>query len=510
MTSSLTAAADLPALLDRLETLYDQSVSNLRLALTRYARDGIRPDPEERRAGLFAYPALRIDYGPGTPPPTSRARLCPAQPARQLHDLASPARHCSALTWPSSSTISSATIPSASASTARRAKFPIRIVLDGADLALGSTAPAELSRWFPVVPSSPTSATRSPTARGSLPAARPARWPCSTGRGPISASPACAITPAPRPSISSASCCSPTMSATSTSSSAGRSTELRSRRTAASRRSQRPPAPPSNIGDTRRCRGADRRRRLAPPPDAGLSSDRADGDGITLVNIGVGPSNAKTICDHLAVLRPEAWLMIGHCGGLRPSQTIGDYVLAHAYLRDDHVLDEVLPPEIPLPAIAEVQKALFDAAAQVTGEDAGRLEAAPAHRHRRHHRRPQLGASLHLRRRFASTSARAVAIDMESATVAAQGYRFRVPYGTLLCVSDKPLHGETQAARPGQRLLRARDQPASAHRHRNPRPAPRRRRRPPQPQTPQLRRTAAALRRAPHVIPDLIRGPTSS
>lgn len=65
-----------------------------------------------------------------------------------------------------------------------------------------------------------------------------------------------------------------------------------------------------------------------------------DGTGITLVNIGVGPSNAKTICDHLAVLRPEAWLMIGHCGGLRPSQRIGDYVLAHAYLRDDHVLDE--------------------------------------------------------------------------------------------------------------------------------------------------------------------------
>src|SRR3546814_4989879 len=66
-----------------------------------------------------------------------------------------------------------------------------------------------------------------------------------------------------------------------------------------------------------------------------------DGGGITLVNIGVGPSNAKTICDHLAVLRPEAWLMIGHCGGLRPSQRIGDYVLAHAYLRDDHILDAV-------------------------------------------------------------------------------------------------------------------------------------------------------------------------
>ncbi|MUP44009.1 AMP nucleosidase, partial [Gramella aestuarii] len=58
----------------------------------------------------------------------------------------------------------------------------------------------------------------------------------------------------------------------------------------------------------------------------------ADGDGITLVNIGVGPSNAKNITDHLAVLRPHCWLMIGHCGGLRQSQTIGDYVLAHAYM----------------------------------------------------------------------------------------------------------------------------------------------------------------------------------
>ena len=50
----------------------------------------------------------------------------------------------------------------------------------------------------------------------------------------------------------------------------------------------------------------------------------ADGQGITLINIGVGPSNAKTICDHLAVLRPDVWLMIGHCGGLRESQLIGD------------------------------------------------------------------------------------------------------------------------------------------------------------------------------------------
>ena len=55
---------------------------------------------------------------------------------------------------------------------------------------------------------------------------------------------------------------------------------------------------------------------------------RADGGGVTLVNIGVGPSNAKNITDHLAVLRPNCWLMVGHCAGLRQSQRIGDYVLA--------------------------------------------------------------------------------------------------------------------------------------------------------------------------------------
>ncbi|GAA4764279.1 AMP nucleosidase [Stakelama sediminis] len=169
--------------------------------------------------------------------------------------------------------------------------------------------------------------------------------------------------------------------------------------------------------------------------------------GITLVNIGVGPSNAKTICDHLAVLRPEVWLMIGHCGGLRPSQRIGDYVLAHAYLRDDHVLDAVLPPEIPVPAIAEVQQALARAAEVVSGQSGDKLK-----------RRLRTGTIVttddrNWELRFSQSAlrfslSRAVGIDMESATIAAQGYRFRVPYGTLLCVSDKPLHGELKL--PGQ------------------------------------------------------------
>ncbi len=166
-----------------------------------------------------------------------------------------------------------------------------------------------------------------------------------------------------------------------------------------------------------------------------------DGSGITLVNIGVGPSNAKTLTDHLAVLRPECWIMVGHCGGLRHSQAIGDYVLAHAYLRDDHVLDAVLSPDIPVPPIAEVQVALAQAAADITGESGEALK-----------KRLRTGTVVttddrNWELRFGETArrfnkSRAIAIDMESATIAANGYRLRVPYGVLLCVSDKPLHGE--------------------------------------------------------------------
>ncbi len=170
-----------------------------------------------------------------------------------------------------------------------------------------------------------------------------------------------------------------------------------------------------------------------------LRSD--DRGGISIVNIGVGPSNAKNATDHLAVLRPHCWLMIGHCGGLRQSQTIGDYVLAHGYLRRDRILDDLVPTEVPVPALAEVQLALQEAAAKVTGERGDALK-----------RRLRTGTVVSYddrnwelrwsqeRRRI--SLGRCIAVDMESAALATQGYRLRVPYGTLLCVSDKPLHGE--------------------------------------------------------------------
>ncbi len=169
---------------------------------------------------------------------------------------------------------------------------------------------------------------------------------------------------------------------------------------------------------------------------------RANASGISLVNIGVGPSNAKTATDHIAVLRPRAWLMLGHCAGLRSSQNIGDYVLAHAYVREDHVLDADLPVWVPVPALAEVQIALESAVEEVTKlpgfefKRVMRTGTVATIDNRNWELRHVSGPVQRL------SQSRAIALDMESATVAANGFRFRVPYGTLLCVSDKPLHGE--------------------------------------------------------------------
>lgn len=169
---------------------------------------------------------------------------------------------------------------------------------------------------------------------------------------------------------------------------------------------------------------------------------RENQSGITLVNIGVGPSNAKTATDHIAVLRPHAWLMVGHCAGLRNSQQLGDFVLAHAYLREDKVLDDDLPVWVPVPPLAEIQIALEEAVAEVTelqGYELKRIMrtgTVASFDNRNWELREHTGPVQRL------SQSRAIALDMESATIAANGFRFRVPYGTLLCVSDKPLHGE--------------------------------------------------------------------
>jgi AMP nucleosidase len=134
--------------------------------------------------------------------------------------------------------------------------------------------------------------------------------------------------------------------------------------------------------------------------------------------------------------------MVGHCAGLRNSQRLGDFVLAHAYLREDKVLDDDLPVWVPVPPLAEIQIALENAVAEVTQLEGYELKrimrtgTVASFDNRNWELREHTGPVQRL------SQSRAIALDMESATIAANGFRFRVPYGTLLCVSDKPLHGE--------------------------------------------------------------------
>ncbi len=168
--------------------------------------------------------------------------------------------------------------------------------------------------------------------------------------------------------------------------------------------------------------------------------------GLTIVNIGVGPSNAKTITDHLAVLRPDLMLMIGHCGGLRNHQDIGDLVLATAYQRDDRVLDDLLPLSVPIVSNYTLNTLLLD---ELTARD------LPS-------RRGIVFTTANRNWEFSLSSvadrlrlSRAIAVDMESATVAANGFRYRIPTATLLAVSDKPLHASPKLSADAQAFYAA-------------------------------------------------------
>jgi len=133
------------------------------------------------------------------------------------------------------------------------------------------------------------------------------------------------------------------------------------------------------------------------------------------------------------VLRPDAMIMVGHCGGLRNHQRIGDFVLAGSYYRDDKVLDELFPignPVIPNYLLNLYLKEVMDS-------------------HDLDHRIGTVFTTGNRNWEFSANDtvqkihqSRSLAIDMESSTVATNGFRYRVPHATLLSVSDKPLHGK--------------------------------------------------------------------
>ncbi|GAA0665650.1 AMP nucleosidase [Sphingomonas insulae] len=434
----MTTASQIVADLDR---LYRASVDRLQTALNAYLTDGTPPSPQSRIDGSFAYPVIRLRYasvGDRPAPLRSFGRL--VSPGDYTISVTKPALFADYLTEQLTLLIEDYDVTVEAV--AGRQEIPFPYVLDpGHALSLDTVSATELARHFPATELAHIG---DEIADG--------LWISDGGSRPL------ALFDALRTDFSLA--------------------RLRHYMGTPSEHTQRfvlftnyhryvdefvrwgasQLGPESrftalsgagnividNPGDVDKLVNDSAWRRHQMPAYHLMADDRT---GITLVNIGVGPSNAKTICDHLAVMRPEAWLMIGHCGGLRPSQRIGDYVLAHAYLRDDHVLDDVLPPEIPVPAIAEVQQALARASEIVSGQSGEELK-----------RRLRTGTIVttddrNWELRYSASAlrfslSRAVGIDMESATIAAQGYRFRVPYGTLLCVSDKPLHGELKL--PGQ------------------------------------------------------------
>ncbi|HXZ68889.1 MAG TPA: AMP nucleosidase [Alphaproteobacteria bacterium] len=434
-----TAAAAIDALSER----YQRSIMALRAALERFVSTGASPTPEMRASGAFAYPELRVIYTARGPAPRfERAFARFNTPGTYAVTITRPDLFRPYLLEQLEPLIRDYGAEVLVGASGREIPYPY--VLDGANLPLGQSTPEDLARHFPTTYLSHIG---DELADGLW----DARW---SDHMPL------ALFDAPRTDFSLARLRHYTgtppehIQSYILFTNYHRYVDEFVRFAADKLREKNSPFTALS------CAGGVIVTRETPDIRAAIADSAwrrhqmpayhlmAEGrEGISLVNIGVGPSNAKTITDHLAVLRPEAWLMIGHCGGLRPSQIIGDYVLAHAYLRDDKVLDDVLPPQIPLPAIAEVQQALQEAAAAVTGETGDGLK-----------RRLRTGTVVttddrNWELRYTSSAlqfnrSRAVAIDMESGTIAAQGYRFRVPYGTLLCVSDKPLHGELKL--PGQ------------------------------------------------------------
>ncbi|HRD45411.1 MAG TPA: AMP nucleosidase [Caulobacter sp.] len=431
------------AIVERLIEEYDRSVSALRGALKAFLADGLRPDPADRLNGAYAYPELRLHWsGESGYPRISRAYARIGLPGHYATTVTRPAMFRDYLVEQLALMMQDFGVTVDVGRSTQEIPFPY--VLDGGDLALADVSAAEIARWFPTTELAHIG---DELADGLWSDALEDNRPLALFDGlrtDFSLARLKHYTGAPAEHVQQY------ILFTNYHRYVDEFVRWGCEQLGKTGSSYTGLSAPGNILVTAEtpepelavANGPWRRHQM---PAYHLMAP--GGQGITLVNIGVGPSNAKTITDHLAVLRPQAWIMIGHCGGLRGSQTIGDYVLAHAYLRDDHVLDEVLPPDIPVPSIAEMQRALYDAAKLVSGESGESLK-----------RRLRTGTVVttddrNWELRYTSSSirfnqSRAVAIDMESATIAAQGYRFRVPYGTLLCVSDKPLHGEIKL--PGQ------------------------------------------------------------
>jgi AMP nucleosidase len=152
-------------------------------------------------------------------------------------------------------------------------------------------------------------------------------------------------------------------------------------------------------------------------------------EGITIINFGMGSPNAATVMDLLSAINPDAVLFLGKCGGLKKKNTLGDLILPIAAIRSDGTSNDYLPPEIPaLPAFS-LQRAV-----STTIIDYGRdyYTGTVFTTNKRVWEYDE-----RFKKYLAKT--RAMAIDMESATLFTVGFANSIPSGALLLVSDQPM-----------------------------------------------------------------------
>jgi AMP nucleosidase len=155
----------------------------------------------------------------------------------------------------------------------------------------------------------------------------------------------------------------------------------------------------------------------------------ANAKGITMINFGMGSANAATIMDLLSAIEPTAVLFLGKCGGLKKKNEVGDLILPIAAIRGEGTSNDYLPPEIPaLPAF--------------------KLQRAVSSTIRRSQQDYWTGTVFTTNRRVWEydevfkdylRATRAMAIDMETATIFTVGFANSIPCGALLLVSDQPM-----------------------------------------------------------------------
>lgn len=158
----------------------------------------------------------------------------------------------------------------------------------------------------------------------------------------------------------------------------------------------------------------------------------ASANGITIINFGMGSPNAAIIMDILSAIEPEAVLFLGKCGGLRDKNTLGDYILPIAAIRGEGTSNDYFPPEIPaLPAFS-LQRAMSSNIRDF-GKDYWTGTVYTTNRRVWEH-------DTVFRDYLVAT--RAMAIDMETATLFTAGFYNSIPTGALLLISDMPLQAD--------------------------------------------------------------------